>query len=138
MLTVRKFIWSTPTCPHKIFTERLPGLVQSYARMTTRLIALVPFLGLVAGGQMGTRLADRVGIATASSTLLRQLMQLPAPVRRTVRVLGIDDFAWKKRFTSGTIFVDLERRKIIDVLADRESATVEAWLQKHPEVELVI
>jgi len=65
-------------------------------------------------------------------------MQLPAPLTRAVRVLGVDDFAWKKRFTYGTILVDLERRKIIDVLADRESATVEAWLQGHSEVELVI
>jgi transposase len=65
-------------------------------------------------------------------------MMLPAPKARAVRVLGVDDFAWKKRFTYGTILVDLERRKIIDVLADRESATVEGWLQAHPEVELVI
>ena len=64
-------------------------------------------------------------------------MQLPAPVIRAVRVLGIDDFAWKKRFTYGTILVDLERRKIIDVLPDRESATVEAWLKAHPEVAFV-
>jgi transposase len=49
----------------------------------------------------------------------------------------VDDFAWKKRFTYGTILVDLERRKIIDVLADRESATVEAWLKEHPEVDVV-
>ena len=138
MLTVRKFVCGTATCPRKIFTERLPGLVEPYARMTTRLMALVPFLGLVAGGQLGTRLADRLGIATASSTLLRHLMHLPAPRIRAVRVLGLDDFAWKKRFTYGTILVDLERRKIIDVLADRESATVEAWLQEHPEVELVV
>jgi len=137
MLTVRKFVCSTPTCPRKIFTERLPELVQSYARMTTRLIALVPFLGFVAGGQMGTRLADRTGIATTPSTLLRHVMQLPAPVAQTVRVLGVDDFAWKKRFTYGTILVDLERRKIIDVLADRESATVETWLLKHPEIDIV-
>jgi transposase len=138
LLTVRKFVCSTPSCPHKIFTERLPGLVESYARMTTRLIALLQALGLGAGGQMGTRQADRSGIATTPSTLLRHLMQLPAPVTRAVRVLGVDDFAWKKRFTYGTILVDLERRKIIDVLADRESATVEAWLKEHPEVELVI
>src|SRR5437588_6872578 len=137
MLTVRKFVCSTPTCPHKIFTERLPGLVESYGRMTTRLIALVQALGLVAGGQMGTRQADRTGIATTPSTLLRHLMQLPAPPIRAVRVLGVDDFAWKKRFTYGTILVDLERRKIIDVLADRESATVETWLQAHPEVSIV-
>src|SRR6266568_3140300 len=87
---------------------------------------------------MGTRQAERTGIATTPSTLLRHLMQLPAPLTRAVRVLGVDDFAWKKRFTYGTILVDLERRKIIDVLADRESATVEAWLREHPEVELVI
>jgi transposase len=105
--------------------------------MTSRLIALVQSLGLVAGGQMGARQADRTGIATTPSTLLRHLMQLPPPAIRAVRVLGVDDFAWKKRFKYGTILVDLERRKIIDVLADRESATVEAWLQAHPEVDLV-
>ncbi len=137
MLTVRKFVCSTSTCPHKIFTERLPGLVESYGRMTTRLIALVQSLGLVAGGQMGTRQAERTGIATTPSTLLRHLMQLPAPVTRAVRVLGIDDFAWKKHFTYGTILVDLERRKIIDVLPDRESATIETWLKAHPEVDIV-
>src|SRR6266536_5590154 len=138
MLTVRKFVCSTQAGSHKIFTERRPGLVKSYGRMTGRLIALLQALGLGAGGQMGTRQAARSGIATSPTTLLRHLMQLPAPVRRVVRVLGVDDFAWKKRFTYGTILVDLERRKIIDVLADRESATVEAWLQEHPEVKLVI
>jgi transposase len=136
-LTVRKFVCTMPTCSRKIFTERLPGLVSSSARMTPRLIALVQSLGFVAGGQMGTRQADRTGIATTPSTLLRHLMQVPAPALRAVRVIGVDDFAWKKRFTYGTIVVDLERRKIIDVLADRESATVEAWFKAHPEIDVV-
>ncbi len=136
-LTVRKFVCTTPTCSRRIFTERLRGLVESYARMTSRLIALVQALGLVAGGQMGTRQADRTGIATTPSPLLRHFMQLPAPTLRAVRVLGVDDFAWKKRFTYGTMVVDLERRKISDVFAGRESATVEAWLQAHPEVTSV-
>src|SRR6266704_2434198 len=47
-LTVRKFVCSTPTCPQKIFTERLPGLVESYARMTARLTALVQVIGVAA------------------------------------------------------------------------------------------
>jgi transposase len=105
--------------------------------MTPRLIALVQALGLGAGGQLGTRQAERSGIATTPSSLLRHLMQLPLPPTRAVRVLGVDDFAWKKRFTYGTILVDLERRRIIDVLPDRESATVEAWLKEHPEVDIV-
>jgi len=135
-LTVRKFVCSTPGCPRRIFTERLPGLVQSYARMTTRLIALVQALGLGAGGQLGTRLADRSAIATTPPTLLRYLMQLP-PVARAVRVLGVDDWSWKKRHRYGTLLVDLERHKIVELLADRESATLERWLRGHPEVEVV-
>jgi transposase len=114
-LRLRKFVCGTSSCPHKIFTERLPGLVESYARMSSRLIALLQAIALVAGGQKCTRLADRCAIATTPSTLLRHLMQLPALKARAVRVLGVDDFAWKKRFTYGTILVDLERRKIIDV-----------------------
>jgi transposase len=105
-LTVRKFVCTTPGCPRRIFTERLPGLVESYSRMTSRLIALVQALGLVAGGQMGTRVADRSGIATAPSTLLRHLMRLPSPVARAVRVLGVDDWSWKKRHRYGTLLVE--------------------------------
>src|SRR5260370_30763521 len=67
MLTVRKFVCSAPTCPHKIVTERLPGLVESYGRMTTRLIALVQSLGLVAGGQKGPRPRQRTGIPPTPS-----------------------------------------------------------------------
>jgi transposase len=137
VLTVRKFVCSTPTCPRRIFTERLPGLVQSSARMTSRLIMLLQALGLATGGQMGTRLAERVAIPATPSTLLRHLMQLPTPMARAVRILGVDDFAWKKRHRYGTLLVDLERRKIVEVLADRESATLERWLRAHPEVEVV-
>ncbi|HEU5383568.1 MAG TPA: ISL3 family transposase, partial [Ktedonobacteraceae bacterium] len=137
ILRVRKFFCRTLTCSHKIFAERLPGLVESYGRMTTRLIALLQALGLGSGGQLGTRQAERSGIATTPSTLLRQGMQLPAPVTRAIRVLGVDDWSWKKHHRYGTLLVDLERHKIIDLLADRESATLERWLRDHPEVEIV-
>jgi transposase len=137
MLTVRKFVCGTPTCPRKIFTERLPGLVESYGRMTRRLLALVQVIGLVAGGQQGTRLAERSGIVTTPSTLLRQLMQLQAPTTKAVRVLGVDDWSWKKGRRFGTILVDLERHTIIDLLPDRERATFARWLRDHSTVELI-
>jgi transposase len=105
--------------------------------MTSRLIVLVQALGLGAGGQLGTRLADRSAIAITPSTLLRRLMRLPPPVARAVRMLGVDDWSWKKRHRYGTLLVDLERHKIVEVLADRESATLEQWLRGHPEVEIV-
>jgi transposase len=136
-LTVRKFVCTVPHCPRKIFTERLPGLVESYARMTPRLIALVQAFGLATGGRLGTRLADRAAIATTPTTLLRHLMQLPPLMARVVRILGVDDWSWKKGRRSGTILVDLERRKIIDLLPDRSRETFAQWLREHPKVEII-
>src|SRR5581483_10605499 len=115
----------------------LPGLVASYARMTTRLTVLLQTVGLVAGGQQGTRLADRLGIATTPSTLSRHLMLLRAPIPPAVRVLGVDDWSWKKGRRYGTILVDLEKRKIIDLLPDRKAATFAQWLRSHPEIEII-
>lgn len=53
------------------------------------------------------------------------------------RIIGIDDWAWKKGHRYGTIVCDLERRQVIDLLPDREAATVEAWLADHPAIEIV-
>lgn len=136
-LQVRKFVCSTPACPQQIFTERLPDLVDSYARMTTRLTALLEAIGLVAGGEQGARLAQRCGIQTSPSTLLRRLMHLAAPPLPPVRALGVDDWSWKKGQRYGTILVDLERHKIIDLLPDRASATFATWLRQHPEIKVI-
>jgi transposase len=105
--------------------------------MTTRLLALVQVIGLVAGGQQGTRLAERSGITTTPSTLLRQLMQLRAPTTKAVRVLGVDDWSWKKGRRYGTILVDLERHAIIELLEDRAKDTFARWLRAHPEVRII-
>src|SRR5579884_391576 len=136
-LTVRKFVCGRADGLRKIFTERLPALVESYARMTKRLQALLQAIGLIAGGETGTRLAAKVGIQTAPPTLLCHLMALPQPDTPKVRILGVDDWSWKKGRSSGTILVDLERRKIIDLLPDRSAAPFAAWLRAHPEVEII-
>jgi transposase len=53
------------------------------------------------------------------------------------RVLGIDDWAWRKAHRYGTILCDLEAGKVVDLLPDREAATVATWLQDHPGTEIV-
>lgn len=55
-----------------------------------------------------------------------------------MRVVGINDFASRRGHRYGTIVVDEERREPIDLLPDREAATVLRWLEQHPEIEIII
>jgi len=136
-LTVRKFVCSTKTCPRRIFTERLPALVQSYARMTNRLSEALQALGFATCGQLGERFAPKLGMQVSGPTLLRRMRTCSHTPPASVSVLGIDDWAWKKGATYGTILVDLQSHKPIELLPDRTAQTAEAWLRTHPEVEIV-
>lgn len=136
-LTVRKFVCRTPTCPRQIFTERLPELVQSYARITNRLRDALIALGLATSAQVCARLAPKLGLQVSAPTLLRSLRTVSCASPTSVRILGIDDWSWKKGQIYGTLLVDLERRCPIEILPDRKEKTVEAWLLTHPEVEVV-
>lgn len=136
-LSVRKFVCRTPTCPRQIFTERLPDLVQSYARITNRLRDVLIALGLATSAEVCARLAPKLGLHVSAPTLLRSLRTVSCASPTSVRILGIDDWSWKKGQIYGTLLVDLERRKPIEVLADRKEETVTAWLLTHPEIEVI-
>lgn len=136
-LTVRKFVCGTLECPRQIFTERLPELVQPYARMTNRLSEVLQTLGFATCGELGERLAPKLGMGASGPTLLRHMRAVCIAPPKCVRILGIDDWAWKKGQTYGTILVDLETRRPIELLPDRSTETVAAWLRMHPEVEIV-
>src|SRR5881227_430467 len=84
-LTVRKFVCSAPTCPRQIFTERLPDLVQSYARMTNRLREALIALGLATSAQVSERLAPSLGMKVSAHTLLHHLRTVACPPPISVR-----------------------------------------------------
>jgi transposase len=134
---VRKFVCPMTECPQQIFTERRAEFVQSYARMTNRLREALVALGMTTGGESGERLAPKLGMRVSAPTLLRHLRRVVLPDAELVRLLGVDDWAWKRGQTYGTILVDLEQHRPIDLLPDRTSATTEAWLRTHPEVDWV-
>jgi transposase len=136
-LTVRKFFCPNPDCPRKIFAEQFPDLVQAYARITNRLRDALVALGFVTCGEVTSQLAPKLGMSVKPTTILRRLRAVPVAPMGTVRILGVDDFAWKKGQTYGTILVDLELHRPIDLLPDRSEETLEAWLRAHRQIEVV-
>ena len=136
-LSVRKFFCDESTCPRKIFTERLAPFVAPSARVTARLFQLVQIIGLATGGRLGQRVTDRMGVQTSRFTILRRIMALPTEPVGHVTHIGIDDFSFRRGRKFGTIVVDLQTHKILDVLPDRTADTSAAWMAAHPEIELV-
>jgi len=137
ILHVRKFRCDTATCPRKVFAERLGPCIEAWARKTTRRREAIEAIGLATCGEGGARLADRLGIPTSPTTVLRCIMALPLPPIEPVSHLGIDDFALRRGRTYGTVLVDLSRHKAIDLLPDRKAETAKVWMQARPEIELV-
>ncbi len=120
----------------------MPDVVEAFARKTCRLDGTLTWLAFALGGEAGARTAERLRMKTSVDTLLRMIRRAthqtsvfsPGNEPKTV---GVDDWAWRKGCSYGTIIVDLERRKVIDQLPDREAATLTDWLFARPSVETV-
>ena len=136
-ISVRKFFCLSETCQQKVFCERFENVVKPYGRRAMRLDQRLTILGLKSGGSMGASLAMLFGVPVSSSTILRLACGMEEPMLETPRVLGIDDWAYKKGRNYGTILVDLEKRQPVDLLPDRESESVKKWLEQHPGVEII-
>ena len=115
----------------------LPDLVLSRARATTRLTNLQRAVGFALGGEPGACLTEEMGMPTSATTLLRRVKQAASKPVMTPRVLGVDDWAWRKGQRYGTILVDLEGGEVIDLLPSRDGDALKQWLLEHPGVEVI-
>ena len=133
----QKILFRVTSCPRKIFTERLPELLEPSSRLTTRLRSIVQAICATFNAKGSARLGKQLGIHLSRKTFLRSLHLLSMPPVGKIKAIGIDDFAWKRGKRYGTVIIDLETHRFIDLLSDREAESVKQWLVAHPEIEVV-
>ena len=137
-LVARRFLCDAPLCRRRIFAERFEdSIVAARSRRTSRLECIVHHLGLALGGRPAADFARRLMVPVSNDTLLRIVRRRAGTPSEPLSVVGIDDWAFRRNHRYGSIVCDLERRRIVTLLPDREIATVEAWLADHPGIDIV-
>ncbi len=137
-LQVRKFFCRNEACQQHIFCERLAEVALADARQTVRLNSYLQQCGWHLGGALRVRLTRLTGVRLGADAILQRVRKLPAQgVPRQVRVLGGDDFSFRRGDPYGTILVDHEQHCVVDLWASREAKDLADWLGAHPEVEII-
>jgi len=137
ILRVRKFFCQNDHCQRGIFAERFPSITKPYRRRTSRLETKIQRVALDIGGEGGARLLQVLGTPCSADTLLRITKKSLDPIYPEPEVVGVDDFAFRKGRTYGTVIVNLERHKVIDLLPDRKAETLKTWLVDHPSIRII-
>ena len=136
-LTVRRFRCVNPDCPQKTFVERFPGWLAVYAHRTERLTQRMRTVAFEVGGEAGRRVLRCFQVQTSGDTLIRLIRATPTIWVSDLQMLGIDDWALKKGRDYGTIFIDLEKHQVVDVLLERTAPVVDQWLRQYPDIEVI-
>jgi transposase len=136
-LWVRRFRCGNAACAAVTFAEQVPGLTSPHSRFTPLLQGLLTQVGLALAGRAGARLAAAAGVVVSRDTLLRLVRALPDPVVSAVRAVGVDDFAFRRGRKYGTVLIDMDTHRPLDMFDGREGDDLADWLRQHPEIEVV-
>ena len=134
ILRARRFFCDASDCPRRVFAERYGGAVGRHARRTVRLDDVIHCLAVALGGRPAATLSQRLNLKVSNDTLLRVVRRRGAVEFAPPTIVGIDDWAWKRNCRYGTLLCDLERRRTVALLPDREPASAQAWLASQPQI----
>jgi len=99
-----------------------------YSRRTKRAANILETFAIELTGRLGSIISKQLHITVSSSTITRiahghQLMEITQP-----KVLGVDDWAYRKGVSYGTILIDMETSRPIDLLPSRGCGNIRRWI----------
>lgn len=133
----RKFFCSNEECKKKTFAEQPGNEVFRYRRRTRRCEILVTRQGLYSSSNKAKTLLNTIGVPLCNTTVLRDIHRINIDEYRSVENIGVDDWAFRKGVTYGSIIINLDTGLVIDLLGDRNQDSFGAWLEKHQKISLV-
>jgi len=136
-LHIRKFFCLNKRCSYKIFSQQLASGLNRYSRRTSRANQQLTQMSLEASARKSSWLSKLIRVPVSPSTCLRLVNNCVVPAHEKIRHLGIDDWAYRKGHTYGTILVDRETGKAVDLIKSREKEDIIGWLKAHPTIETV-
>lgn len=136
-LRARRLVCPVLGCGRQTFREQIPGLLERHQRRTIRLAGQISQVARELCGRAAARLTGLLALPVSRSTALRHLWRLPLPQQNVPRVIGVDDFALRRRHRYATIITEAETGRRVAVLPDREAATLDSWLRRHSGIEVV-
>lgn len=135
-LKTRKFKCQNPQCNRKVFSEQTPYILR-YSRRTKRVSKILDSLSIESTGKLGSMLSEQLLISVSNSTITRMAHKQQLPQITQPKVLEVDDWVYRKGISYGTVLIDMETSKPIDVLPSREGKELKKWLSKFPDVKIV-
>ena len=136
LLKTRKFKCVNTRCKQKVFSEQIPAILK-YSRRTNRVLRILESFAIELTGKLGSIMSKQLLIRVSCSSITRMAHRQPLPEIKQPRVLGVDDWAYRKGVSYGTILIDMETSKPIDLLPSRNGKDLEKWLIKYNDIQIV-
>ena len=138
-ITAHEYACNNESCSKVSFVENFNGFLSYHGRMTERCADFICTLAMETSCEGSARICRAMNLHISGDSVIRLLTKRYRlqPVTECGSVIGIDDFAFKKRHTYGTIIVDQATHKPVAILDGRDGMTLKEWLKNNKHIKAV-